>query len=524
MARPRGRTVVIGFELGDAHLVHAWARAGRLPALQKLLDRGSWRWLETTADQLHISAWPCIYTGAPPGEHGVYFTFQPAPGVQGYRRFHDGLYGRPTFWNMLDRAGRKCAVFDAPYTHPEADCRSAFVHDWGCWARYLKTGSVPPALQARLEKDCGGYPLGMEANDLGLAPLDAADTSRRLVTAVQAKSRAANWLLRQQPGELQFTVFGETHVAGHYCWSPALRDAGAMLRPSPMLAVYEELDRAVDSMVREAGDDATVVVISGDSVVPNHAGWHLLPEVLQRLGYLAGPVRAPAAGGAGDGGQTRRFDPVRAVRDLLPKDFRKNLARMLPTALRDRLAQRVDSANVDWSRTRAYCLPTDLEGYIRINLRGREPQGTVEPGPQFEQALAELTDEFAQLRDPATGRAIVRDVLRTDRAFPGARSDWLPDLVVRWQPEAPISAAASARVGVVSLASPDPRPGTHAGPGFVLAAGPGIPAGGSLTAGHILDFAPTLLARQGVEVPAHMRGQVWPEWIDSLADVRRSAS
>jgi predicted AlkP superfamily phosphohydrolase/phosphomutase len=364
----------------------------------------------------------------------------------------------------------------------------------------------------------------MEANDLGLAPLDPGDTSRCLVTAVQAKSRAANWLLREQAGELQFTVFGETHVAGHYCWSPALRDAGAMLQPSPMLAVYEELDRAVDSMVRAAGDDATVVVISGDSVVPNHAGWHLLPEVLERLGYLAGPEPPPAAGGAENGSQARGFDPVKAVRDLLPKDFRKNLARMLPTALRDRLAQRVDSANVDWSRTRAYCLPTDLEGYIRINLRGREPLGTVEPGAQFEQALAELTAEIGQLRDPATGRAIVRDVLRTDFAFPGARRDWLPDLVVRWQADAPITAAASARIGVVSLQSPDPRPGTHAGPGFVLAAGPGIPAGSSLTDGHILDFAPTLLARQGVEVPAHMSGQVWPEWVDSLADVRRTAS
>jgi predicted AlkP superfamily phosphohydrolase/phosphomutase len=364
----------------------------------------------------------------------------------------------------------------------------------------------------------------MEAHDIGLAPLDAGDTSRRLVTAVQAKSRAANWLLQHQPGELQFTVFGETHVAGHYCWTPALRDAGAKLQPSPMLDVYQELDRAVDSMARAAGDDATVVVISGDSVVPNHAGWHLLPEVLKRLGYLAGPEPTPATQGAQNGGQARRIDPVKAVRDLLPKDFRKNLARLLPTALRDRLAQRVDSADVDWSRTRAYCLPTDLEGYIRINLRGREPQGTVEPGAQFEQVIAGLTAELGELRDPATGRAIVRDVLRTDRAFPGTRNGWLPDLVVRWQADAPIAAAASARIGVVSLASPDPRPGTHAGPGFVLAAGPGIPAGGALTAGHILDFAPTLLARQGVAVPAHMSGQVWPEWVDALADVRRSAS
>ena len=39
----------------------------------------------------------------------------------------------------------------------------------------------------------------------------------------------------------------------------------------------------------------------------------------------------------------------------------------LPDALRHKLAQRVDTAGIDWTRTRAFCLPTDLEGHIRIN-------------------------------------------------------------------------------------------------------------------------------------------------------------
>ena len=82
---------------------------------------------------------------------------------------------------------------------------------------------------------------------------------------------------------------------------------------------------------------------------------------------------------------------MKALRDLLPKDFRKSLARKLPTKLRDKLAQRVDTADIDWTRTRAFWLPTDLEGCIRVNLKGREPQGTVEPGAEFERVLDELT-------------------------------------------------------------------------------------------------------------------------------------
>lgn len=507
MANTYGKTVVIGLELGDGQLVRAWAQAGRLPRLLSLLTQGCWGWLETTADQLHISAWPCIYTGAAPGEHGVYFTFQPAPGMQGYQRFHTGLYGRPTFWKMLDAAGKRCAVFDAPYSHPEPGYGGAFVYDWGTWAHYLKPGSVPPELIRQLDKACGPYPLGKEANDLGFAPLNVTDTTARLVKSVQAKADAACWLLKNQRADVSFTVFGETHVAGHYLWSASLQDAQARLTPSPMLTVYEALDRAIGQIQDAAGPEATIIVISGDSIGPNYAGWHLLPEILARLGYLA----TPQAHQDGQAKPAGKFDPVKALRDLLPKDFRKNLARKLPTKLRDKLAQRVDTADIDWARTRAFWLPTDLEGYIRVNLKGREPQGIVEPGAEYERVLGELSTELSALHDPATGRSIVRDVIRTTHAFPGERGAYLPDLIVRWDESAPITAATSPRVGTVASPSPDTRPGTHRGPGFVVAHGPGIEAGAELAAGHILDFAPTLLARLGVAVPDHLHGRVWPE-------------
>ena len=87
-------------------------------------------------------------------------------------------------------------MFDAPYSHPEEGFGGAFIYDWGTWAHYLKPGSSPPALLKQLEKACGSYPLGSEANDLGFAPLEAADTARRLVSSVKAKADAACWLMQ----------------------------------------------------------------------------------------------------------------------------------------------------------------------------------------------------------------------------------------------------------------------------------------------------------------------------------------
>ncbi len=179
----------------------------------------------------------------------------------------------------------------------------------------------------------------------------------------------------------------------------------------------------------QAGPDATVYLVSGDGVGPNQAGWHLLPEVLRRLGYLAEPSKAGAGGATAQPGARRSLDPVKLVRDLLPKDLRKAIARkLLPDALRHRLAQRVDTAAVDWARTRAFCLPTDLEGHIRVNLRGREPQGSVSPGEEYRRVCDELIAALEGLTQPETGRRAVRAVLRTDDLYPGPRRDYLPGL------------------------------------------------------------------------------------------------
>jgi predicted AlkP superfamily phosphohydrolase/phosphomutase len=504
-ARSR-RTLVVGMEMGDGRLIRRWCDEGRLPTLTKLLQDGRWSWLGTTADALHVSAWPSLYTGTNPGKHGVYYTFQPRSCLQGYSRFSPGIYGEPTFWQLLSRNGRRCIVFDAPYTEPEPGFAGIQVFDWGTWAQYLGTSSVPKDVVKSLQRNCGHYPLGLEAHDIGLVAWDADNMEQRLTSAVEAKARATVWMMKEYEWDLFFTVFGETHPAAHYCWPDD--DRGEFDAPQ-LLRIYQALDSAIAKIVDAAGDDTSVFIVSGDGVGPNHSGWHLLPEVLEKLGYFVAGGSTPDDE-ADATPQKGRFDPVKALRNLLPKDFRKALARKLPTALRDKLAQRVDTADIDWSRTRAFCLPTDLEGYIRVNLRGREPQGIVEPGEEYQTVCRDLARNLRELKNPETGEAAVREVIITTDDLPGPHTDQLPDIVVCWSDAARISSLESEAIGTVSGDSPDGRTGTHRPPGFILAkCGDGVSIDFPEEA-HIFDFAPTLLDGFGIEKPSDMDGTAWP--------------
>jgi predicted AlkP superfamily phosphohydrolase/phosphomutase len=505
--------VVVGLDGGCGRLVRTWTEEGSLPVLRSLLESGVWRSLRTPAEVLHVSSWPSLYTGTSPGRHGVYYTVQPAPGLQGCRRFHKGIYGRPTLWKMLDEAGKKCAVLDATYTHPEDSFRGAQVFDWGTWARYGKRMSSPRSLLRDLRKARGDYPLPYEALGVGLGALPAEETGERLVRAAAAKTEAALWLLNRGPWDLFLFLYCETHPAAHYCW-PAGTSASAGAGKGDdfvyLRRIYEEIDRGIGRILERVGDKATVFVVSGEGAGPNRAGWHLLPEVLRRLGFLAAP---PAVGAEGGASPPKR-GAVGRLKGLVKPETRKAIAGRLPTSIRDAINRRIDAAGIDWTRTRAFCLPTDLEGCIRINVKGREPKGIVEAPGEYGMVVRELAGALRALMNPRTGKSAVREVVLADEAYPGERRAYLPDLIVVWSDEAEITELSGPGIGTVTGPSPDGRTGTHTPPGFSLARGPGIPRGETREGGSVTDLVPTILRRLHVSAPVPFDGEAWPEAAD----------
>jgi len=354
---------------------------------------------------------------------------------------------------------------------------------------------------------CGPYPLEFEANQVGLGPLDLSDLHRRLIKGAAAKATAVRWLMAQAPWDLFMVVWGETHPAAHYFWSPdsSLPTSG----PSRLRDIYVAIDSAIGEILKELNDDVTVFVVSGDGVGPNCAGWHLLPKVLQQLGFAVTRDGGRAEEAAGRQQSRGKGDLLKRMRNLVPADLRQALSRRLPARCRDYLMSRWATADLDWSRTRAFCLPTDLEGCIRINLKGREPGGIVEQGAEYERIRKDLATSLQQLINPLTGRPAVRQVIATDEIFPGDRRHYLPDLIVLWADDGAIEAVHSPELGQVQAPSPDARTGTHRPPGFVIGRGPRVPRDRVLEGGHVIDFAPTVLAKFSLPPRPHMDGRAW---------------
>jgi hypothetical protein len=86
-----------------------------------------------------------------------------------------------------------------------------------------------------------------------------------------------------------------------------------------------------------------------------------------------------------------------------------------------------------WCRARAFAVPSNnMTGAIRINLRGREPEGVVEPGAEYEAFRREIAAALTVLENPETGRPAVRWVARVEELYEGPRLRDMPDLFVEW--------------------------------------------------------------------------------------------
>jgi predicted AlkP superfamily phosphohydrolase/phosphomutase len=83
--------------------------------------------------------------------------------------------------------------------------------------------------------------------------------------------------------------------------------------------------------------------------------------------------------------------------------------------------------NVDWSKTRAYALGL---GEVYINLRGREAQGIVAPGAEYDALKQELKQKITAMVDPGSGERPVSRVVAREEIYRVFDPNVMPDLFV----------------------------------------------------------------------------------------------
>lgn len=161
-------------------------------------------------------------------------------------------------------------------------------------------------------------------------------------------------------------------------------------------------------------------------------------------------------------------------------------------------------ADVDWQSTRAYSAGA---GFVYLNLAGREPAGTVEPGQEADRLAGEIRSRLLALRDGE--RHVVKEVLAGDELFAGPASARAPDLVVVLGPGYGIGPG-SQRGAVPSRVLEDStRPAAGGADGGDASDARGILLSTLPVRSEpvVVDVAPTVLAFFGIKPPPSYTGR-----------------
>lgn len=439
---------VLQFDAASASLLERLEGEGRLPNLAALRERGRRLELESPADHFPASTYQDLYRGVEVGDHGLFYPFQWAAGEQRVR-LAGSFDGPPPIWERLARAGRTTLALDPYECHEPSVADGVLACGFGMRERVvLERWSYPAGADRGLRRRYGRPP---DVTEIFGAHREAelVRLRERFLAAPARIADAALGLLSERSFDVLWLTFAAPHLAGHRLWEvPSYLDGHVdggrrRLLGGALAEVYAEVDAQLGRVLAALPDEADVIACSVLGMEVNTSRADMLPQVLAAV--LAGE-RRNGGGGAAAGPDSGAMWKLRGA---LSGRLRGAVAAAMPDRVALGLTTRLELRGTDWSTTRAFAHPSDHQGYVRFNRRGRERDGIV--GDAERQELVELLrDGLSDFRDP-DGEPAVVGVDDVAERWSGRAADRLPDLVVRWRESSSvdIDALHSERFGTV---------------------------------------------------------------------------
>jgi predicted AlkP superfamily phosphohydrolase/phosphomutase len=508
--RAGGPLVLLGFDAADPDLVERWAGEGKLPAMARLMEQGTWA--RTSGEDLLFEhgIWVSLLTGVSTSRHGFHFFWQPVPGTNALELKQGKDLGVAPFWAHLAGSGRTVLAMDPPDTEPVRGLPGMQVSGWATHSHYppLTLAAEPPAAVNEVRRHFGAREQIGET--IGSSPAQDRKMLGRLVARAARKGACVRALLNRASYDVVVAVFTEAHTGAHQLWEYRRDTKGDGPRPDnglgdALLRLYQAVDREIGAIVEALPPTANVFVVSSAGLLSHYPTEELAQSFCRELGYQAAPPAGPVKG---------RQTPTAILRRLIPDSLRNLISRFLPLTVQARLLSEKFAASTDWARTTAYAPPGYYTSGIRVNLRGREPEGIVRPGAEYDALLARLEEDFHALTNVETGAPVIERTVRSRTQFGDGLHPALPDLVVFWREhDRPLLRVRHPRAELRQTAHPFHRGSHHITEGFLVGAGPGIRRSGRMEDVNPLALAPTLLTLLGVPKPDVMTGSVLDAWL-----------
>jgi predicted AlkP superfamily phosphohydrolase/phosphomutase len=418
---------LISFDAVSRALFDRMIAQGRLPNCDELLRRGTTYAIESTP--IHASVYRSLYTGRSLSAHGEYYPLAWSASDQCVRPAAP-LNPEDSLFTRLDRAGKRILVIDPPecgWFNPRG---GVAVCGWQFSSRFVLPEWYSSKRMSRMLNGQFGAPKNCDEvfGEQSVPRLRAMNDV--LQSASQRLADATAACLKEGDFEFLWITFAAPHIAGHQLWLDSLDSTNSNSKQSPsvepkMLAeIYRKADEALGQILAALPPQTDVIVFSPNGMGPETSRADFLPAMLTRV--LDGRSHNRTASPPGSG--------LWRLRAIAPTNLRALVASVLPDRLALQLAAYLENAGVDRKTTKAFAVPSDGSGFVRLNLKGRERDGIVDP-VDADKLLDEIETGLGTFVEPSGEKMVTSFLRASELDVLGPRSSSLPDLVVLWSPK-----------------------------------------------------------------------------------------
>jgi len=491
--------VILCMDAGDPSLIHQWRNQGHLPFLSGLTQHGCWG---TTCGPELISEhgiWVSLFSGIPRSKHNYFDFRQLKPGTYDLTGFSAKEAGTVPFWSHLTGGNKRCAILDAQDMLPVEGVSGIQLCNWATHEPVFATDSNPQDLLQEVRHIFGNQ-MRIEVKWESNYEMDRT-IYHRLMERVQKKGHLCREMLKRNDFDLIIIGFGESHTGGHQLWRHLpVTEGGPNTNPNELSGAIRGLYTAIDGefgkIMEQLPPGSNIFVVTSAGMESHFPTSGLLESFCRKLGYQI----SPQAG-------SDSFSLLSLARKLLPESIRVAISSRFSRDTRERLLADQFRNGSDWSKTRAFSIPSFYAGHLRINLKDREPQGIV-TDLEYDGLIEELQQELNQITDPETGEPAVRRLPTVKELYGMKYHATLPDLWVKWRPHTHYMKRVNHPKAELEQNSDLLRDSGHSDYGFMAAAGPAIRARGSLGNVSLVDLAPTFMAVLNEPPAPEMTGRI----------------
>ncbi len=511
------KVVFIGLDGATFDIIDPLIEGGKLPHIKRLIDRGSRGVLRSVVPPYSPPAWISMLTGKNPGKHGVFHFLKRKKRSYDLEMTSFSDVKESTIFSLLSHRGIGCGVMNIPMTYPPPENVSGFFVSGIPVPPRSRSYVVPNDLLENLEAagyrvdyDFRGFEPNREEEIERWADYEALE--KGLFEIARKRVDIFLDLVEIEDLPLLFFVISLTDRVQHYFWRfadeqhPGFSEEGHRRFGDVIQRAYMLADDLVGKIVEKCGDDVNYFLVSDHGAGPHYGDFYLNGWLVGN-GFLQAK-KVPRL--------VMKHAPLKHVLSRLGVGF---LTGIFPESVRSMAVpypgkkRLPDVADIIWSETKAFA---SMYG-IRVNLEGREPEGIVGEGGEYQVLIDQIKEALGRLTNPLDGSRLLTECVSKEEAFSGPYLDGSPDLFMNLSGISVLPTESWVSDVTFQPRKTCPSSGTHRIEGIFIGSGPSFISGNDVGEIKIEDIMPTTLYLFEVPIPGDVDGKVI---LDAMVDKR----